>query len=404
MRDCILGRYPSVWFSSADDSAAKEYIRYCVQWAGIFDAVINEGVIKKRNGQNAYRITFFNGSRITALSSNPKSFRSKGGKVCLDEFAHHHHQQELWKAARPVITWGYPVRILSTHNGKLNMFYDFLDQIRKGELGWSLHRTDINDALRDGLLEKILGRRVRKAEKDKWLDELRAGCADEYSWQEEYLCVPVDEATAFLTYDLITSCVAEQSASAAKEAVCALGIDIGRSHDLTVVWAMCRSEGLFLTKEVRVLRSLSFREQRREIEKMISGHNAIGVCIDSTGLGMQLGEELCEKYGERMVEKFVFTSKSKAEAAYHLKAKMQEGVVKFPADKEAIASLHSVTITHTRSGVVSIGAPRTESGHADHFWALALALRAAMNVNTVELKPRSGKLRLERNHRPGKRR
>lgn len=397
VRDCVLGHFPAVWFSSADDTAAKEYIRYCLQWAEIFDAVVNEGVIKKRNGQNAYCINFFNGSRITALSSNPKSFRSKGGKVCLDEFAHHQHQQELWKAARPVITWGYPVRILSTHNGKLNLFYSFIEKIRCGELNWSIHRTDINDALKDGLLEKIFGRKVKQGEQFKWLEGLRTDCADEYSWQEEYLCIPVDESTAFIPLDLIRRCTGNQNRQKIRdtEPLCAAGIDVGRNHDMTVVWVLEKEEDYFYSIDVRQLRYMTFREQRWEIEKIINANNVISVCIDTTGLGMQLGEELSEKFGEKMVERFVFTSKSKSEIAYQIKSVMQEGRISIPDEKEIVESLHSVTITHTGAGALSIGASRNENGHADHFWALALALRAAGRAGGAEIKPRTVRYRLD---------
>ena len=33
---------PKVWFSSADESAAREYIDYCAHWASVFDAAFEE--------------------------------------------------------------------------------------------------------------------------------------------------------------------------------------------------------------------------------------------------------------------------------------------------------------------------------------------------------------------------
>ena len=121
VRDCVYKRVPAVWFSSADESAAREYIDYCKQWATLFNIAakdLGEQVLDKEKDIKAYVIQFSNGTKIHALSSNPKGFRSKGGKVVLDEFAFHNSPEELWKAARPCITWGYPLRILSTHNGQ----------------------------------------------------------------------------------------------------------------------------------------------------------------------------------------------------------------------------------------------------------------------------------------------
>ena len=38
VRDCIAKIVPAVWFSSADESAAKEYISYCEMWVKLFHA------------------------------------------------------------------------------------------------------------------------------------------------------------------------------------------------------------------------------------------------------------------------------------------------------------------------------------------------------------------------------
>ena len=37
VRDCVYRRVPAVWFSSADESAAKEYIDYCEKWVTLFN-------------------------------------------------------------------------------------------------------------------------------------------------------------------------------------------------------------------------------------------------------------------------------------------------------------------------------------------------------------------------------
>ncbi len=126
VRDCVTGKVPAVWFSSADESAAKEYILYCEKWCKMLDAAarfLGEVVIDKDKDIKALAIQLANGTRINALTSNPKAFRSKGGKIVLDEFAHHEDQKAMWKAAKPSATWGYPIRILSTHNGKKCLFF-----------------------------------------------------------------------------------------------------------------------------------------------------------------------------------------------------------------------------------------------------------------------------------------
>jgi phage FluMu gp28-like protein len=133
----IRNKVCDIWFTSADLSAAKEYINYCKYWAKALNAGLEdlgEIVIDEDKDIKALSLEFKNGARINAISSNPSAFRSKGGKVVIDEFAFHKNPNELWKAAKPVITWGYPLRIISSLNGTNNLFYKFIQLIKQGKL------------------------------------------------------------------------------------------------------------------------------------------------------------------------------------------------------------------------------------------------------------------------------
>jgi phage FluMu gp28-like protein len=55
----------------------------------------------------------------------------------------------------------------------------------------------------------------------------------------------------------------------------------------------------------------------------------------------------------------------------------QERLVRVPADAEIREDLHKVRRTVTTSGNVRLDAARDDAGHADRFWALALAHHAA---------------------------
>src|SRR5574341_69918 len=153
--DCAQKKVPSVWFTSADETAAKEYIDYCEFWARLINIVIEfigESLIESEEDITSLQIQFSNNTKIHALTSSPKTLRSKGGKIVIDEYAHHKDPDALWKAAKPVATWNYPIRVLSTHNGQKNQFYKFLEAVKQGKLNWSLHKTDIFQAVDEGLL------------------------------------------------------------------------------------------------------------------------------------------------------------------------------------------------------------------------------------------------------------
>lgn len=390
VRDVVLGNVPAVWFSSADESAAKEYILYCAQWAKLFDKGardLGEQVLESDKSIKTFTIEFTNGKRINALSSNPKAFRSKGGKVILDEFAFHSDAVALWKAAKPVITWGYPLRILSTHHGKQSLFYKFVESIKSDKLNWSLHTTTIFDAVEQGLVDKIYKRKTTKQEREDWLKEQEENSFDRSTWLEEYCCTPVDEATAFLSYEQIFSIERENILddtflSEAKNLY--IGVDIGRKKDLTVIWIAEEVEKFLFTRKVIELERTPFKAQKEILFTYLSLPGFRRACIDATGLGMQLAEEAQDKFGRYRVEPITFTGKTKEELAYNLLRMVEDRQIFIPPDKNIREDLHSIRKITTTSNNIRFDVQQTDvSGHADRFWALALCCYAAKNTAGV---------------------
>jgi phage FluMu gp28-like protein len=384
VRDVAIGNVPAVWFSSADESAAREYILYCTQWAKLFDRGardLGEQVLESDKSIKTFTIEFTNGNRINALSSNPKAFRSKGGKVVLDEFAFHNDAVALWKAAKPVITWGYPLRILSTHHGKQSLFYKFVESIKSGKLNWSLHTTTIFDAVEQGLVDKIYKRKTTKEEREAWLKEQEENSFDRTTWLEEYCCTPVDEATAFLSYEQIFSIEREgllddSTLSEAKNLY--VGVDIGRKKDLTVIWIAEEVEKFLFTRKVIELERTPFKAQKEILFTYLSLPGFRRACIDATGLGMQLAEEAQDRFGRYRVEPITFTGKVKEELAYNLLRLIEDRQLFIPPDKNIREDLHSVRKVTTANNNVRFDVQQSEvSGHADRFWALALCCYAA---------------------------
>src|SRR5574344_841055 len=395
VQDCINKRVPAVWFSSADESAAKEYIDYCEQWVKYFHGIVKnwgEVVIDSDKDIKALVIQFKNGTKIHALSSNPKGFRSKGGKVVLDEFAFHNNPEELWKAARPCVTWGYPLRILSTHNGQNCLYYKFIEQVNKGQLNWSLHKTPIQVAVSEGLVDKIYQRQTSKDEQEAWMQNEKDNCFDEYTWLQEYCCIAIDEACAFLPYELIATCEM-QNVLKSLETIRGdlyVGIDIGRRKDLTVIWCIERFENNKYTRKVKVLEKTPFHIQYEIISEILKHPKLRRCCIDSTGIGMQLAEQAVRDFGQYRVEAVMFTNKSKEEMAYNLRTNFEDKQVVIPAEHDIREDLHSIQKITTKAGNIRFDAETSEvNGHADRFWALALALIACGTPYTpIDIKTR----------------
>lgn len=380
VRDLLKHGY-DVYFSSADESAAREYILYCEKWVRLLKAICEpQGlvVIDKEKDIKGYVIEFANRCRICALSSNPKRFRSKGGKVVLDEFAWHDDQEAMWAAAEPATTWGFPIRILSTYNGKGNLYFKFIDDIKRSNSDWSLHTTTIYNAVDEGLLDKIKKRPTTQEERDKWIEDKKRRVRLEDKWLQEYCCIPVDESTALLTYEMIAACESKIALAVPITGDLYVGMDIGRRKDLTVIWAVERLGHALYTRHYQVLEKAPFRHQKDALYSILRHPNMRRACIDATGLGMQMAEEAQSAFGKFRVECVTFTPAVKEDLAVGLVPYFQDKAIEVPEDFHVREDLHSVRKTVTTAGNIRYDVARTEEqSHADRFWALALSVHAA---------------------------
>ena len=71
------------------------------------------------------------------------------------------------------------------------------------------------------------------------------------------------------------------------------------------------------------------------------------------------------------------------------KSLLQRGDVALPRDREIVSQNHSIKLRVLLSGKVSLDAERTGRGHADRFWAIALACQKGARDGPGEARPRS---------------
>ncbi len=395
VRDCVERTVPKVWFSSADESAAKEYIEDAAKFARIFNTgaqMMGEVVLDEDKGIKALQIDLDNGTKIHALTSNPKAFRSKGGKVVLDEYAFHDDPKAMWKAAKPAIMWGYPVRIISTHNG-VNSYYNewFIKRIKKGDLnGWAHHKVDIMKALDQGLLDKIQGKVTTEEERMAWLDSEREDMTEE-DFNEEYMCIPQDEKSAFLSYEMLAS-VEDSNVLWAGDTYplhstgsLYLGKDIARSEHFSVKWLVEQVGPILFTRKIIVEHKMRFRDQQSTLYDILKLPAFRRACIDKTGIGAMLAEEASIDFGEYRVEGITFTNQAKEQLAYGFRTKIDKKEIIIPSQPEIRKDLHSVKKIITPHGNVRFDqdsmSRKNTDGHGDRFWAGALAVEAAKNYS-----------------------
>lgn len=383
------------YVGSRDAESAKLYIEDVKLFAEMADVVaddMGEQLIDERRQITArvVRIKVPERARegkIMALTSNPDVFRGKGGDITLDEFAFHPWPRRVLKAANASAKiWGHQVRIISSHNGESNLFNQLITEIRSGKRKWSLHRVTLQDAVNNGLVEKVRGIKVATAaERQAFLDEVREDCVDQAEWDEEYCCIPSSEANALLSYDLIGACerssdrlpVTDDPAMVKFNGQLFAGVDIGRQRDLTVFWVLAKIGDVYETRLIKTFQATPWHIQEEYLHLLMSTLNISRMCIDATGIGNMLAEYGQRRWGSYRVEKVTFTNEVKSDLALPLVRLFQDRLVRVPADPEVREDLHRVRKIVTSANNVRFDAKSDEAGHADRFWALGLAYHAA---------------------------
>ncbi|MEW5745270.1 MAG: terminase family protein [Nitrospirota bacterium] len=421
--DCVENPGTTWVFLSAGERQSKELMRTAAIHARAINSAISELVDSfKADDKTEYKqleILFPNGSRIIGLPANPSTARGHSANILLDEFAFHKDSREIWKALFPTITRGYKIRIISTPQGKKNKFYELWtaktlqvfdgpDYEHKGERGgYSKHNCTIDQAVTMGL--ELFDEDSNPIEPE----DLRLALNDDEAWHQEYLVEFMDEATAWLPYDLIETVedarlLAEPSwvERLVNEAIehhnqykhlerppafepwwlrdevpfvndLYIGFDVARMRHLSVIWVDEERDGFYLTRAAIALHKQPFGVQRNVLFALMRLPRFRRACIDKTGIGADMAERALEIFGASRVEGIDFTTANKETLAYGIKKSFEDRKDLIPADHTIRQSLHSVKRTSTDTGHFRFDADRTDSiGHADHFWAKSLAVQA----------------------------
>lgn len=395
------------WVSSRDELQATLFLDDCKAFARILNLAasdIGHSLLPPDHRHSAHSLLLDNKTRIHSLSSNPDAQAGKRGPRLLDEFALHPDPRRLYAVAYPGITWGRQLEIISTHRGSHNFFNRLVTEITEhgNPKQISHHRVTLQDALDQGLLHKLKAKLPhddprQDMDEAAYFNFIKNSCADTESFLQEYMCVPADDASAFLPCDLIAACEypesepwqwqlhpqrSEISTTTHKPLTSAdslyLGVDVGRARDLSVFWLLHLGDDAILrTRILRVFENTPFSQQEQTLYRLLDLPQLRRACIDATGLGRQFAERAAERYGPHRVEAVHFTAAAKEQLAYPLRHTFEEQALRIPPDKHIRADLRSIKRTTTASGHTRFAADRGPAGHADRFWALALSIHAA---------------------------
>lgn len=389
-RKSLAGARGDAWISSSDELQAKLFKEDCQGWANLLNIATRDGVervLDSESRPSSFVLHLANGCRIHSMSSNPDAQAGKRGDRILDEFALNKDNRKLWDIAYPGITWGGSMEIISTHRGAHNLFNQLILEARENgnPKGISLHRVTLQDALDQGFLQKLKTKLPpddprQLMNEAEYFDFIRAGCLTEEAFLQEYMCVPADESSAFISYDMLDACSYapnedwETRLDPAGEYF--IGMDIGRVHDLTVIFVIQRVGERRYTRRIIEMQGQTFAEQAAALGRYAVLPQVRRICVDSSGIGRQLAEEAAARWGGK-VECVTFTQTSKEDMAVRLRRCMEDAALRIPRTKELFADFRAIRKETTVSGNVRYVGERNDNGHADRFWACALALLAA---------------------------
>lgn len=416
------------WYIGYNKEMAEEFVRDCGFWARTLQQAVDdsEEFLFRDDERDilAYRIRFSSGKRIVALSSRPTNLRGKQGLVVIDEAAFHNELQELLDAALALLVWGGMVRVVSTHFGADNPFNELAEDIRAGKRPYKLHRTTFDEAVSQGLYRRIC--QVRKMAwtpegEAQWVATIRAQYGDAAA--QELDCVPAQGGGAYLSRALIEGCMdsgievlrwqapAEDFVDWPEERRIRevrtwcdeelgpriglasgnqrhfVGVDFGRSGDLSVFWPVAEQEHLQLWTPFTVeLRNAPFKVQEQILFYLCDRlPRFTGGALDARGNGQYLAEVARQRYGSGAISEVMLAEGWYREHMPKLKARLEDRELFIPKDSSVLEDLRALRVVN---GVARVPERRSSDAtgqrHGDAAIACALAVFA---VNTLDAGP-----------------
>lgn len=153
------------------------------------------------------------------------------------------------------------------------------------------------------------------------------------------------------------------------------GFDIGRSQDKSCISIIEKKDGIDRLRSLIVLSKVAFDEQMRIAEQVAQMKGLVAMRIDKGTIGMQIAENLENKY-PNLCEGVSMSAGWQGANAVKIKTKLELRKLRLPQDKILHADMQLVEeVVNNSSGVPVIVTKHDKLiGHADRFWSIALAV------------------------------
>jgi phage FluMu gp28-like protein len=397
-------------FVSINLEEAKEKIRYA---KAIIEAT-HPDYRPELVRDSATELEFSDGTRLISHPCRPPRGKPQA-RVYLDEFAHYPDglDRQIYTAALPATTKGDGyIRIGSSPLGASGMHWEIQTQTLRPYPGYKGYRRlvpwwNIRAMCKDVPMARQIARAMSTHERvyafgtQAIIDIYENMFLEDF--QQEYECSWVDEAVAWISWELIKrnqpkdgvdlfhyhaksvdeaiSLIPQIKADIRAmniETVLTAGIDVGRKKHLTEFVAL----GLSTTEQlpVRLMVSLDrveFDDQQRCFAELLHLLPINQCLIDRNGLGAQLAENLERMFPGR-AQGMDFTNPHKELWAVEARIQAERGNTPLPLQRDLAYQIHSIKKKFTSAKNSVFDTEGNEKHHADKFWAWALAIWAGV--------------------------
>lgn len=370
---------------------------------------------KRRVTDNKTELEFEDsrGRRSRLISLPCRDPRGKGkADVYLDEMPFMRAPSKIYTAAVPIISrGGGKLTIGSTPLGKGDLFYEILEgkpenypMYERFRVGWWDCPEFCTNVPAARLLAPTLSLdQLVERYGTESLKAIRASL-DVESFEQEYCLSFVDAAVAFIPWDLIQAATRDSDElplvratgtaqhpfsvervlgdldALAVSGPLTAGFDVGRRRNTSELMVLEQVGSRYRERMHLTMDQADFEFQQDMLTALLRRRpDLYRLCIDGSGLGMQLGEKMVKTFPSR-AEAITFTAPVKSQMAHQLKIDFEGKNLEIAADRELMGQLHSVRKTVTTAGNIRLDSDHDDKHHADMFWALALARHAAATV------------------------
>jgi hypothetical protein len=286
---------------SRDLAAAQNVIRM------ILDIIAELDDPPRLVKENQSELAFDNGSRIVSQPATAKAGRGyTATRVTLDEAAFMEYDGLIYRAVSPTLSRGGRLKVVSTPNGQVNLFYRLWSGLEGGD--WSRHRIHWRDC-------PAFDEEWEKRERPRYTAE---------QWASEFECDFVESGgAAFDPEDVAAMRGGWRGLQGPREGgVYVTGVDVGRRHDPTVIVTLDTAEMPWQVVAYDRLLKAAYAQSQAAIDARAGLYGGI-VAVESNSIGDPVIEGLTCR-----ARPFVTTAKSKAAALQRLVRAVEQGYIK----------------------------------------------------------------------------